>query len=65
MNKGGRPKDCIWQFFAEITLGNKKLAECKTCQTKITSRTDRLKAHFARCKPENDEMLRGKDELDY
>ena len=46
-------KTAFGSFFTEITQGNKKLAECKTCQIKITGRTDGLKAHFARCKPDN------------
>ena len=66
MNKGSIPKDCIWQFFYRNNSGQqKKLAECKTCQIKITGRTDGLKAHFARCKPDSDQMLRGNDEVDY
>ena len=32
MNKGGRPKDNIWQFFTEITKDGKKMRNARIVQ---------------------------------
>ena len=64
MNKGGRPKDCIWQCFTEITEGYTKWRP-RTRWGGGASARNRLgnakAAKLVYCY----RMLRGKDELDY
>ena len=64
MNKGGRPKDCIWQFFfTEITEGYTKWRpRTRWGGASARNRLGNAKAaKLVYCY----RMLRGKDELDY
>ena len=44
-NKGGRPKDPIWDSFV-ITAGK---AQCNHCFSMISKKADRMKAHLIKC----------------
>lgn len=48
-----KPKDPVWNFFIIIDEGNKKIAKCINCDSVVSSKVERLKAHFQ----ENIEIL--------
>ncbi len=41
-----KPKDPVWNFFIIIDEGNKKIAKCINCDSVVSSKVERLKAHF-------------------
>ena len=47
MNKGGRPRNSVWGHFIEPAVNNRVV--CRGCETLISAKVDRLKAHFQRC----------------
>jgi len=49
MNKGGRPRDPIWQHFAELETCGKLQAMCKTCGHKQSVKVNRMKEHLKVC----------------
>ena len=49
MNKGGRKRDSMWQYFNELTVDGKKVAECKECNEKVSHRADRIRLHIVKC----------------
>lgn len=49
MNKGGRPRDPIWEHFAELECDGKVEAKCKKCGHKQSVKVNRMKDHFKRC----------------
>jgi len=49
MNKGGRPRDPIWEHFAELECDGKVEAMRKKCGRKQSVKVNRMKDHFKRC----------------
>ena len=50
MNKGGRPKDPIWQHFTEIQKEKQNVAKCNECGYVLAGKPNRMKGHFEKCK---------------
>ena len=50
MDKGGRPKNAVWNDFFCVKEGNKTYGKCKKCGHTMANRVDRMKAHLAKCK---------------
>ena len=45
-NRGGRPVDPVWQFYVRIeTDGKTRHAKCQECQSLISAKVERLRAH--------------------
>jgi len=53
MNKGGRPRDPIWEHFAELDTCGKLQAMCKTCGHKQSVKVNRMKEHLKVCSKES------------
>ena len=53
MNKGGRPKDNVWSMFEE---GQDKKLKCKSCNSLVSSKADRLRNHLNKCSNEMKEV---------
>jgi len=49
MNKGGRPRDPIWEHFAELETCGKLQAMCKACGHKQSVKVNRMKEHLKVC----------------
>ncbi|KAJ8044922.1 hypothetical protein HOLleu_07813 [Holothuria leucospilota] len=47
MNKGGRPKDPVWDSFESQT--GKTVAKCRKCKAEVSAKTKRLKVHMTKC----------------
>ena len=45
-----KPKDPIWSFFNKVEENGKATAKCKTCDAKVSAKSDRLKNHVQKCK---------------
>ena len=53
MNKGGRPKDPIWQHFDLVEDGTKKSAQCQKCLVTQSVKVCRMKAHYEKCRKQS------------
>jgi len=54
MNKGGRPRYPIWEYFAQLQTDGKLEAMCKKCSHKQSFKVNRMKEPFKICnKSEN------------
>ena len=51
MNKGGRPKDPIWNDFLAVHTEGKTTARCKHYSYELCSKVDRMKNHIRKCNP--------------
>ena len=49
MDKGGRPKDIVWEQFFCLKEDKKIMAKCKRCNYIMSNRVDRMKTHAAKC----------------
>lgn len=49
MNKGGRPRDPIWEFYVPEEDGKKSTARCKICNSTQSVKVYRMKAHYNKC----------------
>ena len=56
MNKGERKRDSMWQYFNELTVDGKKIAECTECNEKVSHRADRIRLHIVKCLKNQDSM---------
>ena len=46
----------MWQYFNELTVDGKKIAECKECNEKVLYRADRIRLHIVKCLKNQDSM---------
>ena len=49
MDRGGRPKDSVWEHFYLIDDGAKKSAQCKKCLHTQSVKACRMKTHYLKC----------------
>ena len=50
-SKGGRPVDPIWQFYVRVSTDGKiPKAKCTECETMVSAKVERLRAHRQKCK---------------
>ena len=56
MSRGGRPNDPVWKFFKTIEEGGKVTkAKYIKCDTFVSAKPCRLRAHLAKCNSNNSE----------
>ena len=56
MSQGGRPNDSVSKFFITIEEGGKVTkAKCIKCDTFVSAKPCRLRAHLAKCNSNNSE----------
>lgn len=65
MNKGGRPRDPIWEYFAEVDNDGKMEALCKKCGHRQSVKVYRMKEHLKVCNKSESSEIAVKEEISH